>query len=220
MNGTQTQTLRGGARFVPILGLGSALVAVAIVAAVALGGGRGNGANGGAGGAPASQAPSPSPIVTPAPTEAPSAAPTAEPTAVPSDSPTDGGSDGMPIKVDLDNVTGDSVYVDIVDRSGGLVDAVSGTPGDGASVDLYTLQVENVDERTLKLTWIDYPIDSALALFIDRVEGGFRFVLVQPEPTGDTDTVVFDRELILTFADPISADQVETFLQDGLDTAG
>ena len=30
----------------------------------------------------------------------------------------------------------------------------------------------------------------------------------------------FDRELVLTFAQPISAGQVETFLQGGLDTPG
>ena len=39
------------------------------------------------------------------------------------------------------------VYVDIVDRSGWLLGAESGTPGEGTSVDAYTLVVENVDER-------------------------------------------------------------------------
>jgi hypothetical protein len=32
--------------------------------------------------------------------------------------------------------------------------------------------------------------------------------------------MAFDRELVLTFAQPISASQVETFLQGGLDTPG
>jgi hypothetical protein len=32
------------------------------------------------------------------------------------------------------------------------------------SVDAYTLKVENLDASTLKLTWVDFPIDNALAL--------------------------------------------------------
>ena len=126
----------------------------------------------------------------------------------------------MPIKVDLANATGADVHVDIVDSTGLLVDARSGTPGDGMSVDSYTLQVENLDATTLKVTWVDFPIDNALALYIDESEGGVRLVLVQPEPTGPTDAMGFDRELILSFSEPVSADDVETFLQDGLDTPG
>jgi hypothetical protein len=170
-----------------------AIVAVAILAAVALGG------------APKpTSAPSPAPVATPAPTPA----------------PTDGGSDAMPLTVNLDNATHDDVRVDIVDGTGILVGAESGTPGDGASVEPYTLKVENVDAKTLKLTWVDYPIDNALALSIDTNGDGYRFVLVQPEPTGETDAIAFDRELILTFSEPISASQVEAFLQDGIDTPG
>ena len=112
------------------------------------------------------------------------------------------------------------VYVDIVDGTGLLVDAASGTPGDGASVEAYTVNVENLDPTTLRLSWVDFPIDNALALYIDRFEDGYRFVLVQPDPTGTTDAMGFDRELVLTFSQPISASQVETFLQGGLDTPG
>ena len=127
----------------------------------------------------------------------------------------------MPIKVDLANATDADVYVDIVDETGLLVDAESGTPGDGMSVEPYTLVVENVDANTLRLTWVDFPIDNALALYvIDGTDGGLRLVLVQPEPTGTTDAIGFDRELILSFSQPVPADQVEAFLQDGLDTPG
>ena len=104
--------------------------------------------------------------------------------------------------------------------TGLLVEAASGTPGDGASVEAYTVNVENLDPTTLRLSWVDFPIDNALALYIDRSEDGYRFVLVQPDPTGPTDAMGFDRELVLTFAQPISASQVETFLQGGLDTPG
>ena len=112
----------------------------------------------------------------------------------------------MPITVDLANATGAAVYVDIVDHTGLLVDAASGTPGDGASVEGYTLAADNVDAKTLKLTWIDFPIDNGLVLYIDRVDGHLRLLLIQPEPSGTTDAIGFDRELVLTFSQPLSAE--------------
>jgi hypothetical protein len=126
----------------------------------------------------------------------------------------------MPIRVDLRNAAGAQVHVDITDRAGVVVAAESGRPGDGASVASDTLDVRNVDARTLRLTWVDVPIDNALALYIDRTDAGYRFVLIQPEPSGDTDAIAFDRELILRFAADISANDVEAFLQGGFDTGG
>ena len=157
----------------------------------------------------ANPSPSPTPPATPVPVPDETPAPTSDP---------DDGSDAMPIKVVLENATGADVYVDIADTTGLLRDARSGTPGDGMSVD--TLVAENIDATTLKLTWVDFPIDNALALYIDEHEGGIRFLLVQPEPSGPTDAMGFDRELILSFAEPISADEVETLLVEGLDTPG
>jgi hypothetical protein len=91
---------------------------------------------------------------------------------------------------------------------------------DGASVASDTLVVENVDARTLRLSWVDFPIDNALALYIDRTATGYGFVLIQPEPSDDTDAIAFDRELILRFVDDVSASNVEAFLRGGFDTAG
>jgi hypothetical protein len=192
------------------------VVLAAFVAVTAFGGGDG-GNDGGAAPLPASPSPS-TPVLTPAPSKAPS--PTAPPIATPDPDASDGGSDAMPIKVDLDNATGADVYVDIADRSGLLIGAESGTPGAGMSVEPYTRKVENVDATTLRLTWVDFPIDNALALYVDQTDAGLRLVLVQPEPTGPTDAVGFDRELVLSFSEPVSADRVEAFLQDGLDTPG
>jgi hypothetical protein len=162
------------------------------------------------------------PIANPSPSPSPTApakpVPVPDKTPAPSSAPDDDGSDAMPIKVVLENATGADVYVDIVDTTGLLRDARSGTPGDGMSVD--TLVAENIDATTLKLTWVDFPIDNALALYIDEHEGGIRFLLVQPEPSGPTDAMGFDRELILSFSEPISADEVETLLVEGLDTPG
>ncbi len=208
--------------------IAAGVVLAAFVAFTAFGGG-GGGNDGGV--APPAASPSPSaPVQAPVPSVDPDETPAATPeptetpvpteTPAPTTDPNDGGSDAMPIKVDLDNATGADVYVDIVDSTGLLVDATSGTPGDGISVEAYTLKVENLDATTLQLTWIDYPIDNALALYIDESEGGIRLLLVQPEPTGTTDAIGFDRELILSFSEPVSADQVEAFLQDGLDTPG
>jgi uncharacterized membrane protein len=167
----------------------------------------------------ASPSPSAPSTPVPAPDETPEPTPVSAPdqTPAPASDP-DNGSDAMPIKVDLQNATGAQVYVDIVDNTGLLVEARSGTPGDGMSVE--GLVAENIDARTLKLTWTDFPIDNALALYVDEHEGGIRLLLVQPGPTGTTDAMGFDRELILSFSEPISADQVETVLVEGLDTPG
>lgn len=190
---TNKSTFRRGPRSATLrLVIGAAVAAIAISAVVACGGSAGA-----AGGATPSTAPSVTPSV------APSA-----------------GSDAMPIGVNLTNATNANVRVDIVDRTQLLVGAESGTPGDGMSVEPYTLKVENLDPMTLKLTWVDFGIDNALALFVDKVDGGYRLLLVQPAPTTPADAMGFDRELVLSFSQPISASQVETFLQDGLDVPG
>ena len=160
------------------------------------------------------------PIVNPSPSPTRPTTPVPVPVETPAPTPVsgDGGSDAMPIKVDLENATGADVHVDIADTTGLLVDARSGTPGEGMSVE--GLVAENIDATTLKLTWVDFPIDNALALYIDEHEGGMRFLLVQPEPSGPTDAMGFDRELILSFSEPISAEDVDTLLVEGLDTPG
>ena len=204
---------KGTRRAAGVLFLGGVALVATIATAAAF-----NGRDGGAGATPMPAVPTPTPVVTPEPSEAPVVTPEPSEAPVVTPEPTDGGDDAMPLTVDLDNATGNDVYVDIVDASGGLIGAVSGTPGDGMSVEPYTLRVENVDERTLRLTWVDFPIDNALALYID--ESGLRFVLVQPEPANGSDAVGFDRELLLTFDGAVSAADVEAILQDGLDTPG
>ena len=143
---------------------------------------------------------------------------TPEPRPVATPEPTDDGDDAMPITVDLETADGHDVHVDIVDRYGLLESAESGHPAEGMSVEPFTLEIENLDERTLKLTWVDFGIDNALALHF--FQEGRVLVLVQPEPAGDVDATGHDRELILTFEEPISADDIEGFLQGGLDTPG
>jgi hypothetical protein len=204
-----TQTLdrhNRSAKIIPLAAIAAGAALVAVVAFAAVGGGRGDGnGQGGIAAPPATATP-------PAPSKAPTPKPTAE--------PTDDGSDAMPIRVDIETVAGGDVYVDIVDSTGYLVGAKSGTPAEGQSVGQYTLEVENLDASTLKLSWVDYPIENALTLYIDEHDGAIRLLLIQPAPTGPTDAIALDRELILSFSRPISADQVESFLQEGLDTPG
>ena len=149
---------------------------------------------------------------------APSEAPVATPTPVATPEPTDGGRDATPLTVDLVTPDGHDVHVDIVDRHSLLESAESGHPSEGMSVEPYTLKIENLDERTLKLTWVDFGIDNALALHF--FQSGRTLVMVQPEPDGAVDAMGHDRELILTFKEPISADDLGGFLQGGLDTPG
>lgn len=55
---------------------------------------------------------------------------------------------------------------------------------------------------------------------MDDPDGAIRLVLVQPEPTGPADAMGFDRQLILSFSQPVLADGVVAFLQHGLDAPG
>jgi hypothetical protein len=117
--------------------------------------------------------------------------------------------------VELDNATGNDVAIEIVDESGNLLAATSGTPGDGATVEPYTVSVTNEDPTTLRLTWVGGPCDARDQLMIDAT--GHRFLVVQPECSGDA--VAYDRVLLMTFAESIDAADVAATLQDGLDTA-
>jgi len=179
--------------------------------------------------APVAPAPTVKPSAAPVVTSAPSDEPAATPAPAPSDQPTiepeptvepgpSDGVDAMPITVDLETLTPHEVTIDIVDDTFSVVDAVSGTPTANASVEEYTLKLENIDAKTLRLTWVDRPGDNRLALYIDRQAN--RFVMVQPEHDTDGDAIVHDRVLILTFRDAIDANDIETFLQEGLDVPG
>jgi hypothetical protein len=166
--------------------------------------------------APATATPSPSPTATPVPATPVPATPSPSPVPTPKPTPSDPGTDGMPITVILENATKDKVYVDVVDQSGKVVSAVSGHPGAGAAVPQGTFKVENVDSRTLRLTWSDVPGDNGLGLYIDK--SLTHFVLVQPEHDGDT--IGYNRILILKFSGPVSARYIKAVLQNDTDTVG
>ena len=186
---TRTLDRRDRSKQITLLTSITAGVAVAAVVAFTAFGGGGVGDDDGTVVPPAPSARPSAPAETPAESPAATPGPDEIPTRTPL--PDDSGSDAMPIKVDLANATGADVYVDIADETG--------SPGDGMSVDASTLKVENLDASTLKLTWVDFLMDNALALYImDDPDGAIRLVMVQPEPTGPADAMGFDRELILS----------------------
>lgn len=210
----------GGVR--PAVAISFAGAAIVAVAATAFAVGGGSGAAPAAPARPSASAvasapPPAAPVATPKPTTKP-ADPAPVPTAIPTPRPTHTNLpfDPAPIKVNLETVDDSAVRVDIVDISGILESAKSGSPAEGASAE--GLVVMNIDARTLRLTWVDFPIDNIDQLYIEWFDGHLKFVLVQPEPRGATDAIGYDRELVLTFSEPVSAADVETLLTTGLDT--
>ena len=135
------------------------------------------------------------------------APPTSIPTAITTSSPI--GTTHVALTVTTQN----AVTIDVTDDSSSLVGATSGLPGDGATVEPYTLAIANASPTTLRLTWVGGPCDSANQLSIDASRR--QFVLVQPECPGDA--IATDRVLDLEFATPIEASDLQAFLQDGLD---
>lgn len=232
MNSTQAQSANESIRPAAIVAFGVAAVTVSLVAIVALGGfGGGNGSGNGNVVVPPPANPSSiptAPAVTPPPAAEPTAKPTPKPqpipatpkpTRTPSAAPTNMSGEPTPINVHLATANDADVSVTIRDYTGRLVEAKSGTPAEGVSVGTGAIDIENVTARTLRLTWSDYPIDNHLDLVIEWFDGKLRFMLAQPAPTGDTDSIAMDRELILKFAQPVSAGQVTSSLSEGFDTA-
>ena len=166
--------------------------------------------------ASASSSPSMSvaPIATPSPTE-PSQPASVGPSPV-APSPTATASAGTTFHVLLMTETGQDVTIDVHDESGRLIDAISGTPGDGASVPQNEVVVANDDGSTLRLTWAGPPCANDLLLVLDAAAA--LFTVVQPDCTGDS--VAFDRVLILTFSEPIAAADVDAVIQAGIDMPG
>lgn len=152
----------------------------------------------------------PTPAATTAPT--PTVAPTG--TSAPSSTAATSAAPIGTAHVALTVATPNAVTVDVTDASSSLLAAASGTPGDGASVEAYTVAVKNVSPTTLRLTWVGGPCDSANQLLIDAAHQ--RLVVVQPECPGDA--IAMDRVLDLEFAMPIKASDVVASIQDGLDT--
>ncbi len=140
------------------------------------------------------------PVATPSPTAtaAPSAAPSASPTPV-------------VLRVDLIEHVGANATIDITDLSGTLVSAVSGDPGDGASVPDGAVEAASPvgDPASVVLTWSGTPCDTTHQLTIEP--DGLRMTIVRPACQGDA--IGVDHVLKLTFDHPVEFTKVNPTIQ-------
>lgn len=100
-------------------------------------------------------------------------------------------------QVDLVENVGADAFVDVVDRSGTVVDGTSGDPGFGASVEPDRVQVtaDPDDPSILELRWSGGPCDTAHRLEVGP--DGRTMALTRPPCEGDSTPV--DHVLRLTF---------------------
>lgn len=177
----------------PRLGLAALLVVAAGVAAAC-----------GAQATP-SGAPSGSPAVTPTP--APSApatpAPTPDPTATPAPS-----IPGQTV-VDLDVALDHEVSVVVDDLTGKLAKASTGRAGDGMSVRWFDSEVVNVDDDSLRVTWVGLPRAEQIKLSITEKNGSFVLTFEQAAPPANSDATGYDRVLILDFETLVRSEEIE-----------
>ena len=186
----------------PLVG---ALVLVAVVAVVATGAfGR---------------TPTATPSPVPSPTLAPTPAPTVVPVPVPSVPPSTPPAADADFDVALRDLTGHDVSVVIEDKTGSLVKAESGNPGDGMSVRWFDVRVENIDAETLRVVWVGLGRDEVVRLGVSHVDGKIRLRFVQAAPPAYSDATGYDRVLNLKFDVPVRSEDVLATIQAGLDTA-
>lgn len=200
----------------PIL-LSAASIAIVLGAVLVL---SASGAMGRAGGPtePRPNTPAPSdPVVTPSERPTPSLPPTADPTE-PGGEPGDGPIRRV-VRVPLDTATDHDIVAVVTDETEMLVGGASGRAGDGMSVRWFDVTVENLDARTLRVTWVGLPGDAEVDVLIEPDADRINLYILQPAPPVDSDAVGFDRVLELTFADPVGADDVHAVVLEGLDTS-
>jgi hypothetical protein len=190
------------------------IVAVAVIALIASGVLRPTPVTG------VTPTPSPSAPANPAPaTPAPATPSPATPAPTPVATPADDFSDGVK-SVRLDIATPHDIVAEIKDFTGHVGDVKSGHAGDGMSVRWGDVNVENIDDDTLRVTWVGLPNDDPVKVVVTDLQGTPTIVVMQLMPYENTDALGFDRVIELDFDGPVSADDFETILQDGWDTAG
>ncbi len=110
----------------------------------------------------------------------------------------------QPFQVDLNVPAGQPQTVGVVDRSGLVVEATSGTPTgeSGASFPFDSVEVSNLDATTLQLGWTGFPCQTDHTL---TIEPDGAMTLERPACVGATDSIAIDRILVLRFEEPIRA---------------
>jgi hypothetical protein len=168
--------------------------------------------------------PEPAPTEGPAaPSLGPSSGPTANPSARPSDPPRPSATpsptplptpSGPPASISLANATDHDVILQIHDQTGKLVGAATGAPGDGMSVRWHATAVGQLDDRTISVTWVGLPGDEVLDLGVAIEDGRLLVTIVQAGPVANSDAMGEDRIVVLSFAEPVSADDIATQVLD------
>jgi hypothetical protein len=141
-------------------------------------------------------APTGTPVVTPVPSDAPA----------PSDAPSADPGDGAIV---LDVADDHDVSVVVTDRGAGLAGARSGTARDGMSVRWGDATVKNLDPKTIEVTWVGFAQDDTIGLVVEPKGDGVLLRFGQDAPYPNTDALGADRVMVFTFAEPVSADQVD-----------
>ena len=141
--------------------------------------------------------------------------PDPSPTTSPSTSPTPSANATAPaaagILVELAVAAGEPQTVDVIDESGSVLEAASGTPaGDGQSFPSDGVAVSNIDASTLQLGWAGFPCRTDHDLLVGT--DPLVMTLVRPPCQGVTDSIAVDRILILRFSEPINAAAVSITL--------
>lgn len=139
---------------------------------------------------------------TPKPSAQPSVAPSPDPTAVPS--PTPGGE----LTFDLDVATPHDVSVVLEDESDIVTVAKSGRGGDGMSVRWFESIVENIDDDTIRLTWVGLPQDDVVEIVVKDIDGRVVISVDQSAPPANSDAMGHDRVVEIDFGRAVSADDV------------
>jgi hypothetical protein len=115
------------------------------------------------------------------------------------------------ILVDLTVAAGQPQTVDVIDESGTLLEASSGSPTDGQGFPSDNVEVTNIDANNLQLGWAGFPCRTDHEL---RIGSDPRVMtLVRPPCEGVTDSIGVDRILILRFSEPIDATEVAITIQ-------
>jgi hypothetical protein len=141
--------------------------------------------------------PAPSIPASPEPSQAPSGEPSGEPSGVPGDG-----------SIRLDVADPHEVSVVVTAPDGVLRGAASGRAGDGMSVRWGSVEVENLDADTLRVTWVGLPQAGVARLALAANGDGYRLSLRQPAPPANSDAIGLDRVLVLHFAAPVNAEAV------------
>jgi hypothetical protein len=68
--------------------------------------------------------------------------------------------------------------------------------------------VENLDAKTIKVTWVAYPREETIGLVLEPMGDKVVLRFGQNAPYPNTDALGADRVMVFSFAQPVSADDV------------